>query len=188
MVSVVLLGAWAAAAGPLYAATPRCEENKRCQSYSDQARALSKEGKLAEALAIYKSAYATAADPLLLFNLGRVNQKLGRYQEARGYYHRYLDAGAEGDPRQRERTNQYIAEVEQQLQQTQSSGPGLALVPGPLRPASMGQPVSRRPFYKTWGFWTATGIAVTGALALGLSLGLIYVPHQEYSIWRPSAL
>lgn len=91
-----------------------CDEDRACAEQADRARQLSREGKLEDALQIYHTAYKLRADPKLLFNIARVLHKLGRLAEAATYYQRYLQAGAENIPEQRQKAQDYLLQAKRE--------------------------------------------------------------------------
>jgi tetratricopeptide (TPR) repeat protein len=85
----------------------------------ERARSLAAEGRKAfeaedYALAIerYEAAYQLKPAPGLLFNIGQCHRKAGRYDEALGYFRRYLDSMPPQS--QAKVTEEVIAEVEAQ--------------------------------------------------------------------------
>lgn len=59
-----------------------CLENQRCKDLSDKARTLSLAGQYDTAVSLYQQAYAIKPQLWLLLNIGRVQQKLGRSDQA----------------------------------------------------------------------------------------------------------
>jgi tetratricopeptide (TPR) repeat protein len=70
---------------------------------------LARDGKYAEAAALYEQAYAVDPDAILLFNLGVVLEKQGDLPRARDFLQRYLDA--EKDPKLKEKGALRLAKV-----------------------------------------------------------------------------
>src|SRR5262245_58968470 len=67
-----------------------CLSNPQCKSYYEVARKLSKAGQLEGTLVAYQSAYGLSEAAWLLVNIGRIQQKLGRPQQAIDSYRKYL--------------------------------------------------------------------------------------------------
>ena len=114
LVFVLLLLSAAASRGEPAEGAAGCDEDATCAEQADRARQLSKEGKLEDALQIYQAAYQLRADPKLLFNIARVLHKLGRLAEAVTHYQRYLQAGAENIPEQRQRAQGYLMQAKRE--------------------------------------------------------------------------
>jgi tetratricopeptide (TPR) repeat protein len=74
------------------------------------------EGKYVEALDGFQSAYGRRQMPWLLLNIGRTLQRLGRAQEAIGYYERYKKAELNIDAATLDRVNKYIEQAKALLE------------------------------------------------------------------------
>jgi hypothetical protein len=72
------------------------------------------QGRFLEAHERLAQAYAQQADPVLLYSLGRTLHKAGRPREAVTYYQLFLNAGAAGDPAQRSKAEQYLAQAQKE--------------------------------------------------------------------------
>src|SRR5262245_45269133 len=93
-------GAWAAPPG--------------AKEHAQRARALSKAGKVDEAIAEYKQAYELARDPILLFNIGLEYRKKGDGQKAIEAFTAYLDAAPKDATS--EEARQYVAALRRDLE------------------------------------------------------------------------
>ena len=74
----------AAAAAPV-----SCDEDAACRPVVSRAREFSKAGQLEDALLSYQAAYRIAADPRILFNIARMQQKLNKFAEAADSYQKF---------------------------------------------------------------------------------------------------
>lgn len=148
------------AAGPV--AQPDCLGEAKCSELYENARRLSQAGQYEAALVSYQSAYAQTTTPWLLVNIGRMQQKAGRPQQAVRTFHRFLDdPAAREDVESQNKAREYLqqAEAEAMAQQQWVD----------INPPS---PKERAPIYKKWRFWATLGgatAAVTIALAVGLA-------------------
>jgi len=88
-----------------------CIKDDRCKEHYTKASKLYKEEYFDEALAEFQAAYEARQMPLLLVNIGRTYQKLGRPKEALSFYERYLQAESKFDPDVRKRVDEYISQV-----------------------------------------------------------------------------
>lgn len=170
---------WLPSAGAqaLPAATPPdCTQDPACESLRIRAGAASKAGDLVEALRLYQLAHGISADPRMLFNIARLQHRLGRDIEAMDSYERFLRAPAlsDGDHPVRLRlAQQYM----QQLRLKPRSGAaGVAsALPSSAVSAVASQPglatEPRAPIYKKWWFWTILGVTAAG-IATGVGLGI----------------
>ncbi len=174
-----------AAANPP-APTVSCDADPECSRMADQASQHSQAGRYGEARRLYEAAYALRPDPLLLYNLGRVQHKAGRPADAAGYYERYLAAGAEGSETNRRKTEQFLEQVRKEAgisaPAIQGASPGIAVQSPASQPSvSTGTAGSDpgaasgteqpKPLYKKWWLWTAVGVAAVG-IGVGLGVGL----------------
>lgn len=168
---------------PASAADP-CEAVLQCMLHAEQARALARSGKLAEAAAEYQAAYAQAPAPWLLYNRARKLHSAGRLDEAAQSYEQYLETGTAENPEQCSKAREYLA----QIRRSAAAGTATGTAPNPAQrslrspPAlsSLGlpQPVKGAPgrdssphsaVHKKWWFWTVLGLAAVGT---GTAIGL----------------
>ena len=131
-----------------------CAEAPGCAALAEEGRELSKRGQFDAACERYQRAYALLADPVLLFNLGRMHHKMSRWHEASEHYRRYLQAAPKDEPEQRQKAESYLLEVSERE-----------------RMGGTGEQRNGRPLYKQWWLWTLVGVGVAG-IATGVALGI----------------
>lgn len=122
-------------------------------------------GKFPDALVEYQAAYEAKPLPALLFNIAQCHRNMRNHEQARFFYRRYL-ALAPASP-DRARVEDLITEMTRAIDREQS------IVAPPLVPVAASPPVPAgegRPVYQRWWFWTAVGVAVTGAVATAVIL------------------
>ena len=140
-----------------------CEADADCADHSEKGRALYADKKYEDALREFATAYRTQREPLLLLNLGRCYFRLGQSKVALTYYRRFQKLVPDPDDKVAESLSRYIAEAH---------GDGVSKQPYDLINVTGGhEAIAGKPFYKTWWFWTVTGVA-TGAVILGVGLGV----------------
>lgn len=174
-----------ASAGPPTTAVS-CDADPECSRMADQASQQSQAGRYDEARRLYEAAYALRPDPLLLYNLGRVQHKAGHPADAAGYYERYLAAGAEGSDTNRRKTEQYLDQARKEagisVPKIQTGTPGITVPPPASQPATATGTVALdaaatsgteqpKPLYKKWWLWTAVGVTAVG-IGVGVGVGL----------------
>jgi tetratricopeptide (TPR) repeat protein len=115
-------------------------------------------GELQQALASFREAYRSFADPSFLFDIGQCERQLGHKREAVQAYRGFLQsAPADGDRRQIEAL---VAQLERELGEETKPSPSAVIT------ASAPPPARRRPAYEKWWVWTlAGGVVVAGAIA-----------------------
>lgn len=121
-------------ASPAAAADDACIRDERCREHHDKAIKLYSEGLYEEALTEFQAAYDARKLPLLLINIGRTMQKLGRPKESIAYYERFLAAESKPDPDVLKRVNKYIGEAKALLGPDGSD-------PGDRKPSADPKPV-----------------------------------------------
>jgi tetratricopeptide (TPR) repeat protein len=128
------------------------------RSYLDSGLRFYNEGRYEAAIRELRLGYALEPLPEILYTLGQSARKLGRCDEAIGYYRQYLhsaDASSAGAVRFQ------IERCEQQLRAAQTNAAARpANVPAPA-------PAPRRPFYKDALGMTLASVGVAAALAGG---------------------
>lgn len=117
-----------------------CPDDAECTRLANQAGELSAMGLLNDAQRVYESAYKRRGDPKLLYERGRVLQKLGRYVDAAICYRKYLELDTSGNEKQRRKTEQYLDESLQQAQDTPAAPRLPEPVPPPVTPPSAPAP------------------------------------------------
>ncbi len=180
-----------------------CLRDTDCARLANRARAMSSAREYEAALVAYQAAYALRPAPWLLVNIGRVNQKLGRLQEAIRSYRDFLardDRAEESDTRSRAKA--FLAEAESELvrQQPEPTSveepepPPAPLLAPPTHPAAAStamvpdrsagtrttslaivKPDTPRPVYKRPWFIGLMS-ASAGAVSIGIAVGLS-TPH-----------
>lgn len=153
-------GARAEGGGDESAADDPCLKEPKCQELVGRAREASQVGHYDEAMRSYISAYAVRPVPWLLLNIGRMQQKLGRFDDAIQMYRAFLDLPRqEGDDEQRARATEYLRKAEAEK---------LVATP-PQCPTSVAE---SKPAYKKWWFWTLIGGAAAAVVVTGVAVGL----------------
>lgn len=152
-----------------------CLSDEVCKGHYDAARNLSLAEQFEAALVEYQQAYARKPAPWLLINIGRMQQKMGRDEEAMASFDRYLaldNQSADLRPRvqsYRMEVAQRLSERQRQLRDAASEAAERKLAQQTPKEESPRKP----PVYKRWWFWAIVGggaaLAVTG-VAVGLAL------------------
>lgn len=175
-----------ALSGPAHAASPSdegCNQDEVCRSLFVKGKNLYKDQDYANALKMFMGAYERRQTPILLINIGRTMQKLGRPKEALDYYQRCQEA-AKTDNDLQEKLAVYIAETKALIREAPSepgktdppkTDPSVEPAPPPLtQPLTPTTPASEgKPIYKKGWFWAVvvTGVVVVGAgVATGVYL------------------
>lgn len=141
-----------------------------------------------DALASFEQGYSLTPLPGFLFNIAMTHRAMGQSEKAIASFQAYLKAnpGAPDKPQ----VEAAIADERRKLAQA-SGSPDLRVVDkkgaaaaGPTSSlvsagASSDGEGAKKPFYKTWWFWTATGVAVT-AVTVGLGVGLSQSRPNSY--------
>jgi hypothetical protein len=132
----------------------------------------------ARALNSFEHAYSLSPRPLMLYNIAKTEDMLGKRVEARGHYRLFLRS-VPGTPLRAE-VQQRIAQIDAEVgpdasqpgapeqaaqaaffaQQASSVDPAVGSAPAPVRSERV---------YKKWWFWTAVG----GVLAAGITAGVL---------------
>lgn len=150
-----------------------CARDPVCFDHAERAREASRQGQLEEALKEYQAAFGLQPMPRLVFNIARIQQKLGQLAEATTAYELYLNLGAEGDKEMAAKARSYLDEIYVITEP----------MPGPWTPPKAPPPP---PLYKRPWFWGIVLVAV-GATATGLTVGLLPRPSNptDIVIYRP---
>ena len=88
-----------------------CIKDERCKEHYNKAFKYYKEEYFEEALGEFQAAYSARQMPLLLVNIGRTLQKLGRPKEALGYYERFFQAETKPDAETKQRVTDYMTQA-----------------------------------------------------------------------------
>lgn len=167
------MGWWWTAAWGQTTASIDCVTNAACRVLHEQAAQQSKSGQLEEAEKSYKLAYQASHDERLLFNIARVLDKRGQWEEAKTYYSRFLESKID-DESQKAKAREYLGKLE--LTNPPLS-PATVVQTAPIAPPLTGPTNDERrtdtPAYKKGWFWgvVAGSVAVVG-LGIGLGVGL----------------
>lgn len=171
----IALGSTAASTDVQAAALDVCTAQKECRSPLEAAERAFAQQKYSDALAGYKAAYASVPSPSLLLRIGRCQQLLGNSDEARTTY-RTVRSSQTLDDETRQKLSTYTAELD-------DSAANSALRTDNTLIVTPRREENTRPFYKTWWFWTGTGVAL-GGVAIALAIGL--APRAQAEItWAP---
>lgn len=108
-----------------------CTKDDNCREHYAKAVQLYKQEYFEDALTEFKAAYDARQMPLLLVNIGRTMQKLGRPREAVAYYERFQKADSRPDPDTAKRVQQYLEECRALIDDAM---PGSARASGPPPP------------------------------------------------------
>lgn len=156
-----------------WAGPDACARDPVCFAHAERARELSRLGQLDDALKEYQAAFGLQPMPRLVFNIARIQQKLGQLSEATRTYELYLNLGAEGDKEMATKARGYLDEINVITEPA----------PGPWTPP---KPPPPPPIHKRWWFWTAVVIGV-GAAATGITLTVMPKPSNptDIVIYRP---
>ena len=88
-----------------------CIKDERCKEHHDKAVNYYNQQYYEEALSEFQAAYAARQMPLLLINIGRTLQKLGRPKEAISYYERFQQAESKPDPAVQAKVTDYLSQA-----------------------------------------------------------------------------
>lgn len=148
-----------------------CLRDSACNELYENARTLSLAGQYEAALVNYQTAYAKHPENWLLINIGRMQQKTNRSQQAIVTYQRYLALSTgSADPSLDNKARTYLrqAEAEVAAQQPRATlAPTVDTAAGSSRSSDKTPPV-----YRKWWLWTALGGGIVVATVIGLSVGI----------------
>jgi tetratricopeptide (TPR) repeat protein len=167
-----------------------CIRDERCREHHDKAIKLYNDGYYEEALTEFQAAYEARKLPLLLINIGRTMQKLGRPKESITYYERFLAAESKPDPDVLKRVNKYLGEAKALLgpdgsdpNERKPAAPG----GGDQRPAIPAAPLPPPPPPPGRNLLIAGGaIAGLGVAGLLTGVGLFAGANSEYKKFQSS--
>ncbi len=160
-----------------------CVHDPGCLTLVHQARAFSEKQQFEEALRLYEQAYARVADLGLLPNIGRMQQRLGRDEQALATYRLFLSQPPlPDDEGVRRKVPEWVVETQQHNKTLGSPAP-MALKPvstltrqaenesdSALRSVLGNPPQSVRSLWLWVG--VSAALATTAAVAIGLGVGL----------------
>lgn len=93
-----------------------CLQDADCAQLANRARLMSEAHQYESALLAYQAAYAMRPAPWLQINIGRVNQKLGRFPEAIANYRKFLSSDElPKTPETESRARMFLAQAEMEL-------------------------------------------------------------------------
>ncbi len=157
-----------------------CLSDEECKQHYDTARSLSQAEQYEAALVEYQRAYARKPAPWLLINIGRMQQKMGRDEEAMVSFDRYLALDNQSADL-RPRVQAYRMEVAQRLSDKQRQVRDAALEAAERKLAQQTpkeEPPRKLPIYKRWWFWAIVGGGVAVVAATGVAVGLATQPRE----------
>jgi len=105
---VLSLGLSALPTSALALPNDACIKDERCKEHHDKAVNYYNQQYFEEALSEFQAAYSARQMPLLLINIGRTLQKLGRPKEAISYYERFQQAESKPDPAVQAKVTEYL--------------------------------------------------------------------------------
>lgn len=85
----------------------------RAATLAESANKLARAGEYADALALFEKAYALSPEPVLLYNIGRVAEKLSDWKKAAGALRAFLEV--EKDPTKRAKAQDVLDSVQSHL-------------------------------------------------------------------------
>lgn len=156
---------------PVWAANPSdegCNADDECRGHFQRGKSLYKQQDYTSALKAFQTAYDRRQTPILLANIGRTLQKLGRPKEALDYYER-CQAAAKSDPELQEKLKLYISETKVLLGSTPEQPPVVDKEPeplpltAPLTPVEKPRPLHKRPWFIAT--MVVGSVVVAGAIA-----------------------
>jgi tetratricopeptide (TPR) repeat protein len=161
-----------------------CNQDDICRDHFVKGKQLYKQQDYSNALKEFQTAYDRRQTPILLANIGRTLQKLGRPKEALDYYHRCQQA-AQSDADLQVKLEIYIQEAQALLGNTpavQAPPPGEQEEPPPLPLSQPLNPIAKKkPVYKRGWFIAVTvvgaALIVGAAVTTGIILGTR--PHPD---------
>jgi tetratricopeptide (TPR) repeat protein len=135
------------------------------RSYLDSGLRLYKQGRYDAAIRELRLGYALEPLPEILYTLGQSTRKLGRCDEAIGYYRQYLRGAADSASASAARFQ--IERCQQQLRDEHAAAPARPVAAAAVQAPT---PPPHRPFYKDALGMTLAGAGVGAAIAGGALL------------------
>ena len=164
-----------------------CNQDDECRDHFVKGKSLYKQQDYTSALKEFQTAYERRQTPILLANIGRTLQKLGRPKEALDYYLRCQEA-AKTDTDLQQKLKVYIAESRALLS---TSAPIITPEPEVTEPAPAPlltpspSDQTHKPVYKKGWFWAVIGISaavVIGGVVTGVVLATRPGPMADPAI------
>ncbi len=137
-----------------------CTKDDVCREHYNKALQFYKQEFFEEALPEFKAAYDARQMSVLLVNIGRTLQKLGRPREAVAYYERFQAAESKPEPETAKRVQQYLTECRALLGESTSIAGPVGPPPPPPKPG--------RPLMIVGGVLAGLGV---GGIIAGAALG-----------------
>ena len=165
------------------AAQPASDESRaRAFELAEESETAYREGRFDASAALLAQAYELDPDPILLFNLARVLDDAGRFEEALRTYRSYL---AEANPpRDRARIEARVHILERLIRERESA----SREPAPPAPSSEQAALLRvqgpSPSPASWGPWVAMGTGAASAIA-GTIFAVLAEDHQSQAEDEP---
>jgi tetratricopeptide (TPR) repeat protein len=158
---------------------PSAEDSQRARAYFEAGRALYSLGRYEDALPAFTAGYQLVHRPEFLINLGQTYRRLGRLDEAKAMFTRFLAEAPASDPFRAEVT-QILDEIERTNEHPRpaiEAAPSEHTLRAPAAPVAAtpvtvapiaAAPRPTRPFLRRhWWIIPVTGIALAG-LAVGI--------------------
>jgi tetratricopeptide (TPR) repeat protein len=151
-----------------------CLEDPKCSQLCEQARVLSGAGQYEGALFAYQMAFGLYPQSWLLVNVGRMQQKSGRKEQATATFRKFLEdtSPREGAPPATQGLVELRIKVRQYLLEAESTSDELRAdaepPPAPVVPPAPPESDKSKPVYRRWWFGAAVGggVAVLGLVTI----------------------
>lgn len=192
---VLSLGLSALPASALALPNDACIKDERCKEHHDKAVNYYNQQYFEEALSEFQAAYSARQMPLLLINIGRTLQKLGRPKEAISYYERFQQAESKPDPAVQAKVTEYLNQAKALVGTDPTPPPSEqpGETPKPPTPTPVPPPVvvapppPPEPPPPGRGMIIAGGVlAGIGVLGLVTGVGLYAKSASDYSTFQTS--
>lgn len=141
-----------------------CTADPICKQLTVRANELSRANQHEQALNAYEGAYALHPSPYLLMNIGRLQYKLGRIEDALLALRKALAQTPEEDLDKRRRIARFLDAAENAAASLARANPPLPSPPPPPPPI---------PLHKRWQLWTGIGVPLAlgaAAVAVGVTV------------------
>lgn len=160
-----------------------CIKDEKCKEHYTKGVKLYKEELFDEALTEFQAAYAARQMPLLLVNIGRTMQKLGRPKEALSHYERFLRAEPKMDPDTKKRVEDYIVQVKA-LIDSEPSKPDKPAVTTPQVATPAAPPPPAPPPPGRGLIIAGSAVAVIGVAGLLTGVGLFAASNSSFQSFQ----
>lgn len=160
-----------------------CIKDEKCKEHYTKGVKLYKEELFDEALTEFQSAYAARQMPLLLVNIGRTMQKLGRPKDALSHYERFLRAEPKIDPDTKKRVEDYITQVKALIESEPDKTDKPAVAPAnPVTPQAPPPPAPPPPGRNL--MIAGGAVALVGVAGLLTGVGLFTASNSAYQSFQ----